>query len=378
MNQPVSQNESNPPHNPLPVPSVMIRNEELIGERTVAVTGSEYPRRHLVDSLCASGFRVIFLSSTVTEESTRSAQELASHYGERFEHWCGSLAESEVVNALVKKVDLIYHFPGYSTPLDNEICSPHMACQQILMETLNLLDAMRNYAPTLPLILTSSSLVYGPLHWLNVRKNHSRLEPDDPVIRRRGLSESTPLEFYTAQGCAIGALDQCALEYAAAYGLCVTVLRFSEIYGPYAPVMHNWLMQVVNAHRNSLSGENDLPADRGKVRDYLFVSDAIAALRAAGDTVESCAGRAFNIGGGVALSLSVDEMMAFCRMPAFSVGANAGLHETDRTPNWVVLDNHRFQMATRWKPKVGIKEGLEATLQEPVASPAPLPYAIAV
>jgi CDP-paratose 2-epimerase len=99
--------------------------------------------------------------------------------------------------------------------------------------------------------------------------------------------------------------------------------------------------------------------DGKQVRDVLFVDDLVDAMLAARDRIESLRGRAFNVGGGPANTLSLLELLA-------QIGALRRSKPEARFSGWrtgdqryYVSDVRAFGREAGWAPRVAVAEGVE-------------------
>jgi CDP-paratose 2-epimerase len=174
------------------------------------------------------------------------------------------------------------------------------------------------------------------------------------------MNEDRPLAFYSPYGCAKGAADQYVLDYARIYGLPVVVFRMSCIYGPHQCgtedqgwVAH-FLMRALACKSITLYG-NGL-----QVRDILCVHDLVNALLLAQTHMPTLAGQVFNIGGGIANTISLLELLALItelhgQKPVIRFAA---WRPSDQ--KYYVSDIRRFSAATGWVPQVSIRQGVAA------------------
>ncbi len=114
------------------------------------------------------------------------------------------------------------------------------------------------------------------------------------------------------------------------------------------------------------------------MRDLLFVSDLVEALLLASEQIETLSGQAFNLGGGPDQTLSLLELF---QLMAELHGKEPKVHLADwraGDQRYYVSDFRRFQQATGWSPKVGVREGvalLDRWLCEATEAPAAGPRA---
>jgi CDP-paratose 2-epimerase len=106
-----------------------------------------------------------------------------------------------------------------------------------------------------------------------------------------------------------------------------------------------------------------LYGDGMQVRDVRFVEDLVDALLLALDEIELTAGQAFNIGGGPANTTSLLELADL--LSQMQGQRTLTLFEEWRLADqrFYVSDTRRFSQLTDWRPRVGVKEGVERLAQ---------------
>lgn len=225
---------------------------------------------------------------------------------------------------------------------------------------LNLLEALRRFAPRAAALFSSTNKVYGDLRQFKLEEQATRwVQPGLP----HGLDESAPLEFHSPYGCSKGAADQYFLDYHRMFGLKTVVFRHSSMYGgrQFATFDQGWVgwfaQQVLEGNHFTVSG------DGKQVRDLLHADDLVTCYRQAAARIDGCAGRAFNIGGGMGSSLSLLELFAALTE---LTGKPA---DFERLP-WRASDQKVFVADTRaalaafgWAPRVGRDDGLRRMVE---------------
>jgi CDP-paratose 2-epimerase len=225
---------------------------------------------------------------------------------------------------------------------------------------VNVLESLRRLAPGAAALFSSTNKVYGDLRQLRHVEGPTRWTlPDQP----HGLDESVPLEFHSPYGCSKGAADQYFLDYHRIFGLRTVVFRHSSMYGgrQFATFDQGWVgwfvEQVLKGAHFTISG------DGKQVRDLLHADDLVRCYRMAAARIDDCAGRPFNIGGGMASSRSLLELFASLER---LTGQRA---DFERLP-WRQSDQKVFVADTRaaarafgWEPRVAPEEGLRRMVE---------------
>ena len=165
--------------------------------------------------------------------------------------------------------------------------------------TFNVLEAMRQSGMRAPLIYSSTNKVYGEMTSVGTVERNGRY---DYQSLPTGVSEEHNLDFHSPYGCSKGSADQYVIDYHRIYGMRTTVFRQSCIYGyrQFGAEDQGWVAWFMIA--SQLGRPITIYGDGKQVRDILFIDDLLDAYDAAFAAGDKAAGRAFNIGGGVATS----------------------------------------------------------------------------
>ena len=220
---------------------------------------------------------------------------------------------------------------------------------------LNVLEAIRRWCPAAAVLFSSTNKVYGDLRQYRHEEAATRWTlPDLP----HGLDESVPLEFHSPYGCSKGAADQYFLDYHRIFGLKTTVFRHSSMYGgrQFATYDQGWVgwftEQVLKGAHFTISG------DGKQVRDLLHADDLVSCYRQAAAHIDACAGRPFNIGGGMAWSLSLLELFDALERITGRKADFERLPWRSSDQKVFVADTRAAQAAFGWTPRVAQEDGL--------------------
>jgi len=220
--------------------------------------------------------------------------------------------------------------------------------------TVNLLEAVRQFAPDAVVVVLSTIKVYGLApNALRYNETETRYDPhpSDP-----GFGEDLPIDGpHGLFGASKTVADLMAQEYGHSLGLRTAVLRPGCLTGPdHAGVRaHGFLAWLV---RCVATGEPYQVEGSGKqVRDQLHVADVVSAVDAIWrDPPEP--GSVFNLGGGRGSDVSVLEALALAEE---ATGRRAVVeHVPGRADDhrWWVTDTTRLRDRYGWKPTVGVRE----------------------
>jgi CDP-paratose 2-epimerase len=319
--------------------------------------GAGFIGTNLAHRLAESGRRVLLLDNLSRPGVERNVEWLRATHGDRVQIHVADIRDPLAVRHAVEQASQVYHFAA-QVAVTTSIADPVHDFEVNARGTLNLLEAIRARHSPPPLLFTSTNKVYGALDDVRLRRGARRYEPADPGVLLGGINESRPLNFHSPYGCSKGTADQYVLDYARSFNLPAVVFRMSCIYGPhqFGTEDQGWVAHFLI---QAMAGEPiTLYGDGRQVRDILYVGDLVSALLLAQDEMPSLAGRAFNMGGGPANTVSLLELVT---MLAELGGSRPPTRfETWRTGDqrYYVSDTSAFHRATGWRPRVGVAEGV--------------------
>jgi CDP-paratose 2-epimerase len=260
--------------------------------------------------------------------------------------------------------DVIFHLAG-QVAMTTSISNPRLDFDTNVVGSFNVLEAVRKFAPEAAVIYSSTNKVYGDLEHLAYLESETRYSLRDFP---EGISEEVGLDFHSPYGCSKGAADQYMLDYARIFGLNTAVFRHSSMYGSrqfatYDQGWIGWFCAQVLAQAQKPSAETFTISGSGKqVRDVLHADDMVDLYLIAATNISSIRGQAFNIGGGIANSLSVLELLQF-------LGNELGITARfERRPNResdqkvFVADIGKARRDLGWHPKIDWQTGLRSMI----------------
>ena len=324
---------------------------------TVITGGAGFIGTNVAERLLQDGHDVLVYDNLARAGVEQNLQSLCTRHPE-VEVQVADIRDKYKVERAIRSARHVFHLAA-QVAVTTSLVQPTVDFEVNAAGTINVLEAVRS-CPTPPsLIFTSTNKVYGNLLDVGLRANGSRYEPDDAVVRANGIGERRPLDFHSPYGCSKGTADQYVLDYARSYGLPAVVFRMSCIYGPHqcGNEDQGWVAHFV-AH--ALAGQPLVIYGDGKqVRDVLFVDDLVDAFLLARDRMEDLAGQAFNMGGGVAHTTSLLELLA-------ALEPIAGRKLTVSFDEWrtgdqryYVSDTRKFRQAAGWRATVDVRDGLQ-------------------
>jgi CDP-paratose 2-epimerase len=327
--------------------------------RPVLITGgSGFVGTNLAHRLCAAGEHVLLYDNLSRAGVEQNAAWLCETHGDLVQVENGDVRDATALTVAVRSASAVYHLAA-QVAVTSSLTGPIEDFEINARGTLNLLEAARGMTTPPPVIFTSTNKVYGHLDEVELRLNGTRYEPVDEHVRRLGISEAQPLDFYSPYGCSKGAADQYIVDYARTFGLPGVVFRMSCIYGPhqFGTEDQGWVAHFLIQAMNG--GPITLYGDGKQVRDILFVEDLIDALLLARKNIRSLSGQVFNLGGGPANTTSLLEILDWI---AELDGAAPDVSWGNWRPGdqrYYVSNFAKFQAATGWQPKVAMRDGVQ-------------------
>ncbi|MCS6963437.1 NAD-dependent epimerase/dehydratase family protein [Thermoflexus sp.] len=318
--------------------------------------GAGFIGSNLADALASEGWVVWIFDLLARPGVERNLAWLQDRHGGRIRFVRGDLRDFPAVAEVVRQAEVIFHLAA-QVAVTTSLIDPRTDFEINALGTLNVLEAARQ-ARHRPIILyTSTNKVYGAMEEVPVVEEATRYRYAD---RPFGIDERQPLDFHSPYGCSKGAADQYVRDYARIYGLPTVVFRMSCIYGPrqFGTEDQGWVAHFVIS---AMTGRPiTIYGDGKQVRDLLFVTDLIAAMRAAVERIHRTAGQVYNIGGGPENTLSVWHEFA----PLLSEILGRPLDPPSFGP-WrpgdqkvYISDIRKAMQDLDWRPRVNVREGL--------------------
>lgn len=258
----------------------------------------------------------------------------------------------------------IIHLAGQVT-MTRSLQNPRHDFEVNALGTVNLLEAVRQFAPDAQVLFSSTNKVYGDLEQFTYREDDTCYTC---IERPKGFDEDTPLGFKSPYGCSKGCADQYMLDYWRMYGVKTVVFRHSSMYGgrQFATYDQGWIGWFVQkcleqARRDKLQPFT-ISGNGKQVRDVLHADDMKALYRAAMANPDGCAGEAYNIGGGQENSLSIIELLELLGQSLKIKPIFTQIDPRSSDQKVFIADITKANLQLRWKPRVSISTGVERML----------------
>ena len=305
-------------------------------------------------SFAAKGWSVVVLDNLSRKGADLNLRWLSERYDIEFEK--ADVRDSEVIAQTFKRhqPDLTLHLAA-QVAVTTSVVNPREDFDINALGTLNVLEAIRLHSPDTFFINASTNKVYGKMEELGIVECNGRYEYEKLMT---GVPESRTLDFHSPYGCSKGVADQYTIDYARVYGLQTVTLRQSCIYGPrqFGIEDQGWVAWFTIAAM--LDKEITVYGDGKQIRDVLHVDDLVRAYEHCFDNRSSISGKALNIGGGPANTLSLLELLAYLETT---------LNKTVE-PKWddwrpgdqhvFVCDLDRAKQMIGWQPSISVDQGV--------------------
>ncbi len=274
----------------------------------------------------------------------------------RHDFVCGDIQDRKLVDRLLARCEprAIVHFAAESH-VDRSIHAPDDFMRTNILGTYTLLEAARGYWSGL------QGSAKDRFRFLNVSTDevYGSLAPGDPAF-----TETTPYQPSSPYSASKAAADHLVRAWHHTYGLPTLATNCSNNYGPLQ--FPEKLIPLIIA--NALAGK-PLPiyGDGMNVRDWLYVADHCAALRAV--LKHGVPGEGYNIGGRNEMpnlavvnsicilldELSPDSAGAYSRLVTFVKDRPGHDHR-------YAIDARKIERVLGWRPEETFESGIRKTV----------------
>lgn len=319
--------------------------------------GAGFIGSNYVSRLLQRGEQVTVFDNLSRAGSRRNLEWLRETYGDKsFKLVVGDVRDVKATHDACRDANVIVHLAA-QVAVTTSVTKPREDFEINAFGTFNVLEAARASKNKPAVLYSSTNKVYGGMDDVAIVEQPTRYAYADLPL---GAPETQPLDFHSPYGCSKGSGDQYVRDYHRMYDLPTVVFRQSCIYGTrqFGVEDQGWVAWFVIA---AITGRQiSLYGDGKQVRDVLFVEDLLDAYDAALSKMEVASGQVYNIGGGPANTLSV--WSEFCPLLEKLLGHPLAVSHGDWRPGdqkVYVSDIRKAENELGWKPKTGVKEGLQ-------------------
>ena len=278
----------------------------------------------------------------------------------------GDICDADLVGALLRehRPRTVVHFAAESH-VDRSISSPEAFIRTNVHGTFVLLEQARMYWSKLN---QADRSAFRFLH-VSTDEVYGSLGPGDPAF-----SETTAYAPNSPYAASKAASDHLVRAYHHTFGLPVLTTNCSNNYGPFQFPEKLIPLMILNALE-----EKPLPVygDGKNVRDWLFVEDHCAAIRAVWR--DGKIGHTYNIGGNSERA-NIDVVTTVCDLVDEMRPAATGAAPRRRLITFVedrpghdrryAIDASKLSRELGWKPAEGFESGLRKTVRWYLENPA--------
>lgn len=315
---------------------------------------------NIAAELLKRGKSVIIFDNLYRPGSERNLQWLRKQ-GE-FTFYRGDIRNREDVEMSItkEKPSVIFHLAG-QVAMTTSLERPRFDFEINILGSFNILESVRREFPEAIVIYSSTNKVYGDLEWVQYRETENRYVP---IAYPNGFSENIPLDFHSPYGVSKGSADQYMLDYHRMFGIRTVVFRHSSMYGERQFATHDqgwigWFCQKAWEQKNGIDKSPFTISGNGKqVRDVLHADDLVLLYLEATRNIEKAQGEAFNIGSGMANSLSLLELFQVIENELETKLNFQKIPPRESDQKVFVADITKAKQLIGWKPEVDKISGL--------------------
>lgn len=278
--------------------------------------------------------------------------------GVDFQH--GDVRNPEDLRLDGRKIDLLVECSAEPSVLAGYGEAPDYLLNTNLVGTINCMDLARRTGADVIFLSTSRVYPIAKLNALHLHEEPTRLALDAqqaiPGASGRGISEQFPLDGARSM---YGATKLCSelliQEYAAMYGVRAIINRCGVLTGPWQMgkvdqgIFTLWVAMHYFERELSYIGWG---GSGKQVRDLLNIDDLADLLAIQLERFDELHGETYNVGGGVASSLSLLETTQLCQqITGKTIPVRAV--DTNRPADMAlyITDNSRIEAITGWRPR---------------------------
>jgi NAD dependent epimerase/dehydratase len=304
----------------------------------VLVTGAGgFIGSHLTEMLVDKGYQVKALSQYNSFNNWGWLEDISCK--DQVEVLVGDIRDPNYCRHITKGVDIVFHLAALIA-IPYSYTAPDSYVDTNIKGTLNICQAARENG-NIRVIHTSTSEVYGTAQYAPMDEKHP-LQPQSPYSATKIAADSMAISFYNS------------------FELPVTIARPFNTYGPRQSaraVIPTIITQIANGAKKIKLG------DTTPTRDFNYVDDTCRGFIALAECDDSI-GETVNIGSNFEISIGntlniIKELMnSDVQFTTDKKRIRPSKSEVFRL--W--CDNKKIEKLTGFRPKVGIREGLQRTI----------------
>jgi NAD dependent epimerase/dehydratase len=308
------------------------------GKRVLVTGAGGFIGSHLVERLLALDAEVTaFVRDNVRGDA--GLLELLGETRKNIRVIYGEIREFETVRRMVEGAEVIFHLAAL-VGIPYSYLHPIEVMEVNALGTLNVLKAAKE-AGVCRVVATSTCEVYGTALFVPTSEDHPK-QPQSPYAASKIAADALALSFFYA------------------FGLPVAIVRPFNTYGPRQTdraIIPTIISQALRTREIRIG--NTEPT-----RDFTFVRDTVDGFLLAAES-EKCVGHELNLGSG--REISIQEL---AETIALLIGKSVEIRRVDERARplrsevkQLLADCSRARQWIGWEPRVGLKEGLQLTIE---------------
>jgi UDP-glucose 4-epimerase len=316
--------------------------EHFAGSRCVVTGGLGFIGSNLVHALAAMGADIVVLDGLVPQHG--GDRRNLDGIDRALHTVVTDISDGDLVAPAVRGANYVFNLAGQVSHLASML-DPQRDLELNVCSHAPFLETLRAECADASIVYSSTRQVYGRPQYLPVDESH----PTNPV---------------DVNGISKLACEQLHLLYSSVYGMTVTALRLTNVYGPRQRLTMDDLGFLPVFLRRALDGETlRVFGDGAQLRDCLYVDDVVDALLLAAVTPDA-RGEVVNLGHTEALSLLE---IAHNVAAAADTGTDVEFMPWPGDHARIDIGSFRgdFAKAKRllgWEPDISFADGVERTI----------------
>ena len=292
--------------------------------RVLVLGGNGFIGSNLIVQLVSAGHKVRIYD----RNSLQTHDQLLN-----VEYLNGNLNDTTSVSQALRDIDVVFHLISSSTPTTSNL-SPGKDVQDNLVNTIGLLECMKEIGISRIIFLSSGGTIYGDSDKDQINEDH-------------------PLNPNCSYGIVKLAVEKYLMMYQRLYDFEPMILRISNPYGPWQSnigvqgLISTLLFKAISNEHVEIWGDGEV------VRDYIYINDVVDACLKA---MESESTEILNIGSGAGESINqIIKIVEEITQSKLDVNYSKC---RDLDVKKVVLDIRKAKKVLNWAPKITLKDGM--------------------
>ena len=303
--------------------------------RVLVTGGAGFIGSHITAALMASGARV-----RVLDDLSTGHRENLDEIGGDLDFIEGSVADEELLNKVLEGVEVVFHEAAIPS-VPRSVEAPRQTHIASVDGTFSLLMAARDNGVR-RVVYAASSSAYG----------------DQPTLPKSEPMSPDPLSPY-AVAKLVG--EYYCQVFTRVYGLETVSLRYFNVFGPrqdpgsqYSGVVSRFISALMSGDRPVIFGDGE------QSRDFTYIDNVVAANLSAASAKEA-SGKVINVANGQQITLN--QLLAELKDLTGKQDVTAEYREPRvGDVKHSLADNTRARQFLGYESKVGLREGLQRTI----------------